>query len=181
MFCNIESSITYDKLLYQNSIDPLDTEIALIFCGHGERDALLVPSANGDASDGPRAATVFFDQSHIALGPEFLLAFCSRAAAELGKSYEEVTTNRTFIGFEHKIGLLLAEGIYAQWWTRIIHGMVLAMLTEEDSDKLAKSIFDLYRDALKFFSSGEGHRHKWSLMMRAYLRSQMEALRIIRT
>lgn len=179
LLCPFKSVVTYDELLSQKSIDPLEADVALIYCGHGYKDSLLGPRVQGEAPDNVNAA--FFNQSHVAIGPKFLLAFCSNAAAVLGKSYERMTTDRTFIGFEGEIGFVLAGGVYAQWWKRILYGMTSAMLNSTNVEQLEKSVLDLYKEAISFFSTENGKNHKWALMMRVYLRKQMEAIRFIKT
>ncbi len=181
LLCKIESPLTYDKLLSQKSIDPLATNVALIFCGHGEKNSLLGPGAQRSAPDYRTAHSSFFDESHVPIVPKFLLAFCSDTAAELGKSYDYMTKGRTFVGFDSESGFVLKGGVYADWWRRIIHGVASAMLSAPDIPALEKTVLDLYKEALSFFSTEKGREFEWGLMMRMYLHKQMEAMKFIRT
>jgi len=181
LLCDIKSPITYDDLLSQNCIDYRETDVALVFCGHGSRDSLFGPSLSDGSASPQTARSIFFNQSHVAIGPRFLLAFCSNAARELGEAYDKRTTNCTFVGFEDEIGMVLAEGIYAQWWRGILHGITSEMLRSPTTQELEKSISALYKQAISFFSTGDGRNHRWALMMRIYLRRQSEALRVIQT
>jgi hypothetical protein len=177
VLCRPESSLAYDELLSQLAIDPSETEVGLVFCGHGREDSLLGPGAPGDAA----AFSPFFDQRHVLAGPKFLLAFCSNAAAELGAAYERRSHGRTFVGFEDEIGLVMKGGIYAESWKRILFGSVSAMLSTPDASTLEKSVLGLYRDVLSLFSPERDQKYRWGFMMRAYLRHQMSSISFIRT
>jgi len=181
ILCKLESPMTYSELLSQHSIDPLATEVALIYCGHGENDSLLGPGAHPSAPDYRTTHSSFFNESYMPIGPKFLLAFCSNAANGLGNSYHYMTNERTFIGFDEEIGFVLEEGPYAEWWRKIIHGLALAMLSAPDVNAMESSALRLYRDALSFFSSEGGRKLEWALIMRLYLRKQLDAINFIKT
>lgn len=176
----IKRPLTYNELLSVHAIDPLKTDVALIFCGHGKANALEGPGVL-DAPNYRAARSIFFDQRHIPKGPKFLLAFCSNAAIELGNSYGRTTTECTFVGFDGDIGLVLSDGEYADCWRKIVHGLASAMLTSTDDRSLEESIRRLYRDAISFFSPKKDQKYKWGLMMRAYLRRQLDVITVIRT
>lgn len=152
-----------------------------INCGHGEKDSLLGLGTYGSPPERATTRSSFFNQSHVPIGPKFLLASCSSAATELGKSYRDLTKGCTFVGFEDEIGLVLAGGIYDDWWKRIVHGVASSMLSAPNVQALEKSVLDLYKEALLFFSGDDGQKHKWELMMRAYLRSLMDSINFIQT
>jgi hypothetical protein len=173
VLCRPEHPVTYDEQLSQLSIDPSSTEVVLIFCGHGRAYSLDVPGGSAD--------TPFFDQRDVLAGPRFLLAFCSNAGAELGAAYERQTRGRTFVGFDSEIGFVMAGGEYASTWRKIMFGITLAMLSATDRVTLEKSVIGLYKDALSFFSSEQGRKHRWWLAMSMYLRQQMQAVSCIRT
>jgi hypothetical protein len=181
MFCKITSPITYDKLLAQHSIDPSTIDVALVFCGHGSDQSLDGPGTLPTAPDYKDVRLPFFNESHVRLGPKYLLAFCSNAATGLGRLYESHTTGRTFIGFDDEIGLVVEDGEYANSWGKIIHGIVLAMLSSPDILRLEKSVISLYDDALKYFSHERDREYEWGLLMRAYLRRQVESIKVIQT
>ncbi len=181
ILCKIERPLTYDELLSQHSIDPSATDVALIFCGHGEKNSLLGPGTQPPAPDHRRSHSSFFDESHVQIGPKFLLAFCSNAGAELGRAYEYMTFERTFIGFDSEIGLILEEGVYADCWKKLLHGIALAMLSAPDVVALESTVTDLYKEVFSFFSMGEGRELQWSLMMRMLLLRQKESINFIRT
>ncbi len=177
VLCRPEHPVTYDEQLSQLSIDPSETEVGLVFCGHSREDSLLGPGAPSDGA----AGSPFFDQRHVPTGPKFLLAFCSNAGAGLGAAYERQTRGRAFVGFNGEIGFVTAGGEYAQTWRKILFGAASAMLSAADSFTLEKSVVEMYRDALSMFSPENDRRHMWGLAMRMYLRQQMKAVSCIRT
>jgi hypothetical protein len=181
VLCKIERPLTYDELLSQHSIDPLVTDVVLIFCGHGEKNSLLGPGTQTPAPDQRGFHSSFFDESHVPIGPKFLLAFCPNAAAELGRAYECMTYERTFVGFDSEIGFMLEEGVYADCWRKLLHGLALAMLSAPDVVALESAVKDLYEEVFSFFSTGEGRELQWSLMMRMLLLGQKQAINFFRT
>lgn len=181
ILCKIESPLTYDELLSQHSIDPSVTDVALILCGHGKKNSLLGPSTQPPAPGHRESHSSFFDESHVPIGPKYLLAFCSNAAAELGRTYEYMTYEHTFVGFDSEIGFILEEGAYADCWRKLIHGIALAMLSAPDVAALESTVRDLYKEAFSFFSTGLGRELQWSLMMRMFLFKQKEAINCIQT
>src|SRR5215218_8806091 len=83
------SPLRYDQLLSALSINPGTTDVALIFCGHGEPPELQGPGAHPGAAGYRDARSAFYDESFLDAGlvPKFLLAFCCSAAAGLGDAY----------------------------------------------------------------------------------------------
>jgi hypothetical protein len=181
MLCKVEQPLTYEELLSQHTIDPSTTDVALIFCGHGEKNSLLGPGAQPPAPGNRGSHSSFFDESHVPIGPKFLLAFCSNAATELGRAYEYMTYERTFVGFDSEIGFMLEEGVYADCWRKLIHGIASAMLNAPEVTALESAVTDLYKEAFSFFSMGAGRELQWSLMMRMLLLKQKEAINCIKT
>jgi len=181
LLCRIETPVTYDTLLAQKSIDPSQTEVVLIYCGHGEPPSLQGPGALPGTPNCRDLQSVFYDERFLHLGPTFVLAFCCSAAIDLGYSIDRKTTGRTFVGFDEQIGWVMKTGDYADCYKRILHGSALAMLRATTIHSLEKSIREIYRAALSSFSSEKDGQYEWGLMMRAYLRKQLEALTFIRS
>lgn len=181
ILCKIKRPTSYDELLSLHSINPLTTDVALIFSGHGDDSSLQGPGEDGDALDYTMPRSHFFDQTDVLTGPKHLLAFCSKAALDLGATYERKTNGRTFIGFDEEIGLVIKDGVYADWWRRILHGLASAMLNASDTVTPEKLVQALYNEALSFFAPHKDHKYEWGLMMRAYLRQQLESINFIRT
>jgi hypothetical protein len=176
LVCRIDDGLTYDRLLVEHSIDPLVTEVALIFFGHGGKDRLI--SHYDSKSNQPANSPAFFDISHVNNGPRYLLAFCSSAATKLGRAYRDLTTGCTFVGFDHEIGLVLQDGDYLECWRKIIYEVTSAMFATTDVEALETSVSALYQDALSFFSQ---QKHQYSTLMRIFLRQQMQVIHYIRT
>jgi hypothetical protein len=163
-FFRITQPTTYEQLLSQLTL-PQDAEVALVFSGHGESDALMGPG------DPP---SCFYDDTSLHLGPKLLLAFCCNAAAGLGTAFG-ATTGRTFVGFRRPIGFVMG-GVYTDWWRKILHGASLAMLHAGGTRQLENDVRALYRSAYHYFNSPEGRKNKWALVMRMYLRGHLDEL-----
>lgn len=176
-----ESPLTYDQLLAQKLIDPNDTNVALIFGGHGEDFSLEGPGAHPGTANYSNVRSIFYDDSNLAQGPEFLLAFCCSAATGLGESYKLGPAKRAFVGFKTEIGILTAEGVYAKCWRKIIHKSASALIGAKNRREMRKAILDLYDEEYAFFDSGQGSNHEHALLMKMYLFKQKEVLRFIRT
>jgi hypothetical protein len=177
----IESPLTYDQLLAELSINPETTQIALVFCGHGEPASLRGPGAHPGAPDYKTRQASFYDDSLLHIGPMFMLAFCCSAATALGGAYEHKTSGRTFIGFDDEIGFVKRDGVYAEWCRKILHTAASTMLNATDINDLERPIREVYKDAISFFDPSTGQRYRWGLMMRAYLRKQLKDIAFIRT
>lgn len=176
-----ESPLKYDHLLSGLPIDPEKTEVALIFCGHGEPSSLLGPGTSPDTPDYRQTFSSFYDDSFLHLGPKLMLAFCCSAAVGLGHSYDCKTINQTFIGFDSEIGIIKKGGIYANWWRKILRGSAAAMLNATDRNEMEKSIRELYRDAISFFDSPAGRRYQLARAMKWYLLAQSKALKVFQS
>lgn len=176
-----EGPLTYDQLLAQKLINPNNTSIALIFGGHGEASALKGPGANPGAADYKKARSIFYDDSSLAQGPDFLLAFCCNAATGLGESYKHGPARRAFVGFKTKIGFVTVGGAYAKCWRKIIHSSASAMLRAKNRREMKKTILALYDAAYSYFDSAPGSKHEHALLMKMYLLKQKEVLRFIKT
>lgn len=177
----IESPLTYDQLLTELSLDPVATEIMLIFCGHGEPTALLGPADHPGAPDYRDTVASFYDESHLHLGPKLMLAFCCSAAAGLGASYDHKTHGRAFVGFKDDILILKEDGNYADCWRAILHGLASALLNASTRTKLEKSVRKIYAEALASFSPDKDNVNNWGLMMRASLLQQLADIKVILT
>jgi hypothetical protein len=175
------SPLTYERLLNEEAIDPRTTDVALIFCGHGEDHSLRGPGAEPGAPGCRTLKSSFYDDSQYGLRPKFMLAFCCYAANGLGKTYEDKTTGHTFIGFDDKIGFVMEDGWYVEWWEKILHGIASAMLTATDVYELERAARDIYKEALWAFRSDEDGENDWGLTMRFYLRRQFRAINFIQT
>jgi hypothetical protein len=176
-----QSPLTYDQMLSQQSINPNTTDIALIFCGHGEETSLEGPGAYPGASNYRKTRSTFYDESHHDQGPKFLLAFCCSAATGLGESFKQRTKGCTFVGFKTKIPIVTKEGVYAECWRKIIYGSASMMLQAKNRRELKKTILDLYRKAYEYFDSPQGSKHEHELWMRMSLIRQKEVIRFIKT
>jgi hypothetical protein len=176
------SPLTYEQLLSSLSIDPNTTEVALIFCGHGEPTSLQGPGTHPGAPDYNDVRSSFYDDSFIHLAPRFMLAFCCSAADELGISYERKTSGRTFVGFDAEIGFVKKDGPYAEWLRNILHGSAALMLGVTGADDPEEAIRDLYSNAISYFNSPEGKKKcRWWLAQSMYLQGQLDALKFIRS
>ena len=165
-------SLTYKQLLKEQNIKS-STDVLLIFCGHGTEFELLGPALPGTADE----TSDFYNETHIHLGPRFMLAFCCNAGKGLGTEYSK-TGKRVFVGFKDQLYMVIADGEYAFWWRNLMHGIALAMLTAVERSALEKTIRDLYRSAIAAFA---GPEHEWGWMMRAHLRKQLEDLVVVLT
>jgi hypothetical protein len=172
--------IKYDYLLTQCPIPP-PADVLLIFCGHGEDSALQGPGANPGASNYRKLRSDFYTDSYLHLGPTFMLAFCCKAGLGLGDSYDRKTTGNTFVGYEDNLYLVMADGAYADCWKKILCDIALAMLTATNDESLGQAIRDAYKAALSAFPPQDDSKYEWGLMMRAYLRKQMETISFVRT
>lgn len=181
LLCKFDAPLTYDQLLVQKSVNPTGKSVMLLFCGHGVDSALQGPGVSPGMPNYSKARSPFYDDSHIQLGPKFLLAFCCYAANKLGDAYERKTTGGTFVGFEDKIFFVMGDGDYADCWKEVLHGTALAMLNAPDLPALEKAVRDIYKAALLTFSPEEDAKYEWGLYMRAYLRRQLEDITFIKT
>ena len=164
--------LTYKQLIKEQGIKA-STDILLIFCGHGNDSELLGPALPGTSDE----TSVFYDETHVRLGPRFVLAFCCNAGKGLGTEYS-TTSSRVFVGFKDELHMVLDDGEYALWWRKLMHHIAFAMLTAVDRHTLEKTVRDLYHSALNAFV---GPEHKWGFMMRAYLRRQLNSLVVVLT
>src|ERR1043166_7526671 len=76
VLCKIEVPVTYDQLLSNLAIDPETTEVALIFCGHGQTSSCQGPGAQLWAPNYRKSRSFFYNDSFLHMGPVFMLAFC---------------------------------------------------------------------------------------------------------
>ena len=169
-----EHPLTYDQLLSELSVDPDTTDIALVFCGHGEPFSLLGPGVHRDSFSS------FYDDKLIELRPKHMLAFCCSAAAGIGQSYDHKTEASTFVGFDMKIGIVTVSGVYAAWWRKILHGLASAMLNASDTHALETSVQALYKDAITFFHHND-KKYRWARAMKWYLLAQSKAIKVVHT
>src|SRR4051812_7036042 len=171
-FRRFSTPLTYKQLVKEQNIKST-TDVLLIFCGHGSDSELLGPALPGTSDE----TSVFYDETHLRLGPSFMLAFSCNAGKGLGSEYSKLLMRR-FVGFKDELYMVLDDGEYAFWWKKLMHDISSAMLTAADRDTLEKEVRDLYRSALDAFV---GPEHKWGFMMRAYLRRQLNSLVIVLT
>ena len=168
-------ALTYKQLLKEQNIKA-STEVLLIFCGHGTEFELLGPALPGTSEE----TSDFYNDTHVRLGPRFMLAFCCSAGKGLGAEYSKAAT-RAFVGFKDELYMVMADGKYAFWWKKLMHSIAWAMLTTTDKATLEQNVRDIYRSALAAFPAHEDSQHDWGFMMRAYLRRQLESLVIVLT
>ena len=172
--------LTYQQLLANLSVNPDDTEIAVIFSGHGEYSSLQGPGAHPGASNYSEAQSSFYDEDSLHLGPTLMFAACCNAAVELGESIRLKTLGRTFIGFDRTIGFV-KKGVYADWWVKVLHRVASAMLRDTNVNDLRLLVEQAYADALRYFDPSSGRKNRYGLMMNAYLRKQLESINLIKT
>jgi hypothetical protein len=163
--------LTYDSLLQQLSIDS-DTDVAVVFCGHGDQSSLLGPPAGPNST----AKTCFYDATFLDSGPKYMLAMCCSAAVGLARAFD-ARADRIFIGFDREIGFVLSGGVYAEWWGKVLHSCADAMLNCNNLDDLRTTVQQVYKSALAAFP----RRHRYGLLMTAYLRRQLESIDFVRT
>lgn len=169
-----ERPLTYEQLLSEISVDPETTDVALIFCGHGEPSALLGPGIQ------KKTFSTFYDDTIIEIRPKYMLAFCCKSAAGIGRSYKHKTEVSTFVGFGVDIGIVTVSGVYAAWWRKILYGLVSAMLNSPDGYALEKSVQSLYQEAIAFFHRND-KKYRWARAMKWYLITQSKSVKVIQT
>lgn len=169
-------ALTYKNFLKEQNIKA-GTDVMLIFCGHGTDFELLGPALPGTSDE----TSDFYNETHLRLGPRFMLAFCCNAGKGLGAEYHSKTTMRAFVGFNDKLYMVTAEGEYAFWWRKLMHSIALAIMTTVDKATLEKNVRDAYRSALAAFPAHEDDQRDYGFMMRAYLRRQLENLVVVVT
>lgn len=177
----IEGPLTYDQLVLELSPHQSASDITLVFCGHGEPFALLVPAYPPGAPGYKDTLASFYDESYLHLGPKFMLAFCCSAGAGLGTSYELNTSGQSFVGFKDDILILTEDGHYADCWRAILHGLASALIRVSDRATLEKSVRKTYREALAMFPVEKDDVYDWGLMMRGALLQQQADLKVILT
>jgi hypothetical protein len=155
-------------------------DITLVFCGHGEPSALLVPAYPPGSPVYKDVLAAFYDESYLDLGPRLMLAFCCSAAAGLGDSYES-TSGRSLVGFKDDILILTEDGNYAECWRAILHGLTFALISASDRATLEKFVRRIYGEALSMFPADKDDVYDWGLMMRGALLQQQADLRVILT
>jgi hypothetical protein len=176
------SPLRYDQLLASLPINQQATDVALVFCGHGEPSELQGPGAHPGAPGYSDARSAFYDSSLLQAGavPKFMLAFCSSAAADLGPAYWRNSSGQVFVGFDKKIGFVIKDGDCADWWKKLLHGAATAMLNNAGAVDPEEPLRQLYKSAIAYFNSPEGRRRcKWWLAMSMYLRRQLDSLKFI--
>lgn len=181
VFRKIESPLAYDELLSELPAAALGAEVMVVFCGHGETSALLGPGGQSGAPDYGETSSPFYDESHLYLGPTRMLAFCCKAGAGLGVSYEHKTQARSFVGFKDDVLIVMEGGDYAACWSWILDALSRAVLREPDRRRLARAVRDIYRDAIASFPPEKDSVYNWGLMMRACLLQQLEDIKVVRT
>ncbi len=156
----------------------LETKVALIFCGHGTDEKLLT-GAEQDCSRLSKSFEegVFYDFNSFKLGPQVLAALACNAGAQLGRDFVE-ETGGTFFGYVDKLCFIITDSeTYNFWWRKIFTEIIRKIIRDQEitegTIELAQA---LYRDALEFFSSGNGRYEEKALGMRMCLRRNLEAL-----
>ncbi len=155
-----------------------DTEIVLVFSGHGRDDALLGPPL-AQENNAPTTANYsrFYDKEAVDLGPNVLVAFCCSSAAILGEFFRHDQT-RAFMGFNAPIGFVAEQGSYYECWKKILQQSTLKIISCSDPKELTEFVRQIYLDAYQYFKSPEGQQHEWWFWMTLLLRGQLDALRI---
>src|SRR6266852_7427895 len=80
ILCTFDSPLKYDQLLANYSINPKETDVAVIFCGHGKDPSLQGPGENPGSPDYSTAQSVFYEDSFLHMGPKIMLAACCYSA-----------------------------------------------------------------------------------------------------
>jgi len=170
----------YGNALAHLSIES-DQDVFLIFCGHGSDAALLGPGTTPNAADYGTLKSVFYDRSHLHLGPQLLLAFCCSAGIELADVFGRFTSDGIFVGYDDKLYLVMGSGPYAECWRRVLFNIAIAILTTQNDRGLEQAIKSAYAAALSEFPPSKDSENEWGLLMRAYIRKQMETVTFVRT
>ena len=173
IFKKFSEPLTYESLLTELSIKGED-DVAVVFWGHGNESSLLGPPAATD----PQDKTCFYDATSIDSGPKYMLAMCCSAAIGLARAFDG-RDDRAFIGFDRPIPFVLAGGVYAEWWTKIVHGCADAMLQFKNVDDLRAAVQQIYKLALSVFPTDSKREH--GLLMNGYLLKQLESIDFVRT
>lgn len=175
-----EHPLRYDEVLTGLEIDSHTTDVTVVFCGHGAPSALLGPPKLRDPARGRNSYSSFFDISLWEYRPKFMLAFCCSAAEVLGEAYRLKSNDSAFVGFTTKIGIITVNGIYADYFKKLLHELAAAMLRHSDKDALEASITTTYKEAIKFFHKNE-NSYRYARAMKWYLLAQLKAVKSVRT
>src|SRR5215211_5008087 len=172
----MEQATSYEQLM--ESVERDETEVILVFSGHGASDALLgAPKTEGGFAEGRAKPSNFYDLEHFDLGPGALVAFCCSAGSVLGEAFKQAL-GRAFIGFAAPIGFVTAGSVYFDAWQKILHQSTLKILSTSQSRELKAFVRDLYLDAYNYFKSDEGQKNEWSFWMTLLIRGHLDALRV---
>jgi hypothetical protein len=169
-----DRAVTYEQLLSDLNVNSSE-DVALIFCGHG-RPSLL----QGPPDDINDEASAFYDADLVEDRPKYMLAFCCSAGAGIGDAYARLTNDSTFVGFKRKLPIVTVDGIYAEWWKKIVYELASAVLNSPDLETLENSIEKLYKEAIRFFHLNE-KRYEWARAMKWYLHKHSEIVRAVKT
>ncbi len=173
----VKEPTDYRKLLEAVELGD-DTEVVLVFSGHGRDDALLGPPNRHEINAAANAKySRFYDKEALALGPNVLVAFCCSSGAVLGEFFRTDDT-RAFMGFNAPIGFVTERGSYYECWKKILQESTLKIIYCSDPNELREFVRQIYLDAYRYFKSSEGQEHEWWFWMTLLLRGQLDALEI---
>jgi len=170
-----EPGVSYVDVL--NAYRQKQDRIVLIFCGHGDEDALLTGKQQDcsklkkDLEEG-----VFYDAAYFDSGPTTLAAVCEGAGKNLGPSFAQ--DGRTFLGFSDKLWLTkpVSEECTA-WWKKILNGLVTKVIEDENVEEdTLNFIRSLHEEAYNYFCSEEAGLSEEALAMRMCLRRNLAGL-----
>jgi hypothetical protein len=152
--------------------------VILIFCGHGEEDALFT-GLKQDCADLKEVwdEGVFYDSSYFDSGPDILAAFCCSAGKDLGSAFA-LENGGSFLGFCDKLWLIHTGSEECNsWWKKILSGFVVRVIDDENVDgQTLDFVRSLYAEAYDYFCSEEGQLAEEALGMRMCLRRNLLAL-----
>lgn len=167
---NFTGPISFDKLIASNNCAECNI---LIFAGHGNNSALLLPQYAQIEN-----RSIFYNTHYLHLGPQTLLAFCCNSATELGLEFK-FSKDRTFLGFSGEINFLMAEGECTEWWRKIFHELASKTISDgKISEEMREQAEKIYQEAYNYFRYGEGKKNEYAFWMRAFIHEQKQLLNI---
>lgn len=168
--------VSYQEIVAQYRGD--HGRVVLIFCGHGEVDALLT-GLRQDCSNLKEQyeEDVFYDSAHFDLGPDVLAAFCRCAGEELGPGFA-LATGGNFLGMCGELWLVPTDSEECNsWWKAILNGFIVRVIDDEKVDEeTVNFVRSLYQEAYDYYRLGQGQSAEEALGMRMILRKGMSAL-----
>jgi hypothetical protein len=167
---------SYQQVIAQYPGEP--EKVVLIFCGHGEEDALLT-SLKQDCNElhEEYEEEVFYNATHFDSGPDVLATFCPKAGKDLGFEFAD-KTGGTYLGLcdELWISFPSSEECNA-WWRKILYSFINRVIEDENVDEQTIDfVRSVWMEAYDYYCSEKGKWTEESIGMRLCLRRNLEAL-----